>query len=537
MSHTASSGLAAVPFRDPQRAALNYDRIAAAVPAAILEPLPNLLAETPDPDAALNGFERLVGAADPHLLRTLQQHPTLIYYALTVFAYSQFLGDTLLQNADLFSALLRERGFQRSHRADEFREALARHRSRAQESDVSAALAGFKRREFIRITLRDVLGIATLAETTAEISSLADVLIAESLREAQSLLRNRYGAPRLRDSAGRWVEPAVAILALGKLGGSELNYSSDVDLLFLYQDEGEAADTGASISNREYFIRLAQLVTDLLSRSTREGPVFRIDLRLRPRGREGEPAVGLRHALDYYARAAHDWEIQAMIKARHSAGDPTLSRQFLRGVEPFIYRREINFAAIETALRSLEKISRHHRSATIDVKNDRGGIRDIEFLAQCLQRVYGGPDRWLRAGGTLVSIHKLHDKGHLSGKTFHDLSTAYEFLRRVEHRLQLRQGQQTHRLPQSREQLAILWRLLGGGKTSAAHATGATVAEPDDPSAEMVHSVRRHMTAVGEIYDRIVHQQQVQQERSTAAAPAATVPDFRLQPPPFDPGS
>lgn len=540
MSSTASTDpalvSAGVRFHDERRAALNWNRIALRVPKAVLDALPNLLVETPDPDAALNGFERLVEVADPPLLRSLEQHPTLVYYALTVFSYSQFLGDTLVRNLDLFPALLREKGFHRSHHDDEFREALARFRSRSLTDDVSGRLAQFKRREYIRIMLRDVLGIATLAETTAEISALADVLIAEALREAQHILRNRYGAPRVRDEAGRWAEPSVAVLSLGKLGGGELNYSSDVDLLFLYQDGESEEPAAGGISNREYFVRLAQQVTELLSRSTHQGPVFRIDLRLRPQGREGEPAVGLNQALRYYRTAAHDWEWQAMIKARHTAGDAALSRRLLHELEPLIYRGEANFAAIETALNSLHKISRHHQSRTIDVKTDRGGIRDIEFLVQCLQRVYGGHEPWLRSGGTLFSIHKLHDKGHLSGKDFHDLGIAYEFLRKLEHRLQLRMGQQTHRLPESRQQAAILWRLTFGGGSLAARATEAAAGEPDDPAGEIVRLVRERMGAVAGIYSRIIHQQHFVQELASTAAEAQDG-EFHLQPPMPEPGS
>ena len=540
MSPTASTDsepfFAGARFHDERRAALNWERIARRAPKAVLDALPNLLAGTPDPDAALNGFDRLMEVADAALLRSLEQHPTLVYYALTVFSYSQFLGDTLLRNLDLFPVLLREKGFHRSHHFDEFHEALARFRARSLAGDVSGLLGQFKRREYIRIMLRDVLGIATLAETTAEISALADVLISEALREAQQMMRNRYGAPRVRDAAGRWTEPSIAVLSLGKLGGGELNYSSDVDLLFLYQD-GEAEEQASGIANREYFIRLAQQTTELLSRSTPEGPVFRIDLRLRPQGREGEPAVGLGHALRYYRTVAHDWELQAMIKARHSAGDVALSRTLLHEIEPLVYRGEVNFPAIETALNSLQKISRHHRSRTIDVKTDRGGIRDIEFLVQCLQRVYGGPEPWLRSGGTLFSIHKLHDKAHLTGKDFHDLGIAYEFLRKVEHRLQLRLGQQTHRLPTSREQSAILWRLTFGGSSLAARATEAAAGEPEDPAAELVRLVSERMAAVAEIYNRIVHQQQYVQERASAATAGEPAADFQLEPSVPEPGS
>ncbi len=368
--------------------------------------------------------------------------------------------------------------------------------------------------------LRDVLGIATLAETTAEISALADVLIEGALREAQTQLQHRFGTPHSLDAHGRVVDARFAVLSLGKLGGNELNYSSDIDLLYLYDGGEEPA--GAEISNREYFIRMAQQTTELLARHTREGPVFRIDLRLRPQGGEGEPAVPLTHAVQYYSRVAQDWELQAMIKARHSAGDVGLAREFMAAVQPYVYRPEVNFVAIKTALDTREKMGSQRRRSRlrplqpgsrtsggfpvvgaetgIDVKVDRGGIRDIEFLVQCLQRVYGGSESWLRSRGTLFALQKLHDKEHISGKDFQNLTNAYEFLRTVEHRLQLRHGQQTHRLPQSRPEMETLARSLAR--------EGTTAPTPE----EFVAHVQRRMSAVAEIYQRVIYREQSQDQ-------------------------
>ena len=453
-------------------------------------------------------FERLIGS--PETLRLIEQHHSLAHYAVVVFGHSRFLGETLLQNTDLLSSLLREKNLDRSFSREEFHEALARFRSRSFESDGSLLLARFKRREYIRIMLRDVLKIAPLAETTAEISALADVLIEQALREAETQLRHRYEAPQHTDREGRFVNTPFAILALGKLGGSELNYSSDIDLMFIFGD-GEAPPQ-APLSNREFFVRLAQHITEILSKVTREGPVYRIDLRLRPQGGEGELAISLSHALHYYAHDAHDWERQALIKVRCSAGDASLARQFIRSVQPHVYTERVNFAAIKTALLARQKMhARRHQlpaleppGETLNVKVDHGGIRDIEFLVQCLQRVYGGAEPWLRSGGTLFSLQKLHDKHHLSGKEFHDLSSAYEFLRHVEHRLQLRQGQQTHRLPVTESGLLILQRAMEG------YVPGQSA------TASLVSLVRQRMDAVAEIYRRIIYQQQSVQLRHEA---------------------
>jgi [glutamine synthetase] adenylyltransferase / [glutamine synthetase]-adenylyl-L-tyrosine phosphorylase len=503
-SHSAA---ARIPFHDPENAKQILLRIKQQVSPALQSAIPALLGDSPDPDAALLGFERLISEPTGEVVRLLNRHNFLAHYAIVVFGHSRFLGETLIQNTDLLQTFLRERNLDRSLSREEFHESLARFRSRSFENDASLLLARFKRREYVRIMLRDVLKLAPLAETTAEISALADVLIEAALRDAQNLLQRRYEAPQHLDSEGRLVDTPFAILSLGKLGGNELNYSSDVDLMYIFGDGEEPS--GAAVSNREYFIRLAQQVTEILSRVTREGPVFRIDMRLRPQGGEGELAISLSHALNYYAHGAHDWERQALIKVRHSAGDETLAREFIRGVQRHIYgggaerADQLNFEAIATSLASREKMhTRRRRSGlhdgdeSIDVKVDRGGIRDIEFLVQCLQRVYGGGEPWLRSGGTLFSLQKLHDKRHISGKEFHDLTSAYEFLRHLEHRLQLRQGQQTHRLPASEPDLQFLQKALEG------YASG------EDRIADVTAAVRRRMSSVAEIYNRIIHHQQ-----------------------------
>src|SRR5947209_1089924 len=314
-----AAAVASIPFQHPEAARQNLSRAAAQVSPGLAAALPALLLEIPDPDSALMLFDRLVSEPGGDMVRVLERSNFLAHYAIAVFGHSRYLGETLIQNPDLLPSFLREKNLDRSFSREEFNETLARFRTKAFESDLSTLLARFRRREYVRIMLRDVLKIAPLAETTAEISTLSDVLIEDALREAHSGLQRKYGMPQRLDLEGRLVPTPFAILSLGKLGGYELNYSSDIDLLFVYGDGEEPA--GASLSNKEYFIRLAQQVTDILSRLTPEGPVFRIDLRLRPEGKQGELAVSLGYALRYYAENAHDWELQALIKLRHTAGD------------------------------------------------------------------------------------------------------------------------------------------------------------------------------------------------------------------------
>ncbi|PYV55507.1 MAG: hypothetical protein DMG98_15340 [Acidobacteria bacterium] len=497
---TGTRRFEAIPFQEATAARLSFERVSTRLSASLGSALPALLAESPDPDSSLLLFERLVTEASAEILRLLEAHPFLAHYAIAVFGSSRYLGETLVQNTDLLHTFLREKKLDRSFSHEEFSEALARFRSRSFERDNSLLLARFKRREYVRIMLRDVLKIAPLAETTAEISALSDVLIEEALREADSAMERRFGLPQHLDAEGRAVTTPFAVLSLGKLGGNELNYSSDIDLLYLHGDGPEPP--AAPISNREYFVRLAQQVTEILSRHTAEGAVFRIDLRLRPQGNEGELAISLSNALRYYAETAHDWERQALIKVRYSAGNVQLARAFIRRIQPQVYSAEINFAAIKTALVAREKIERKRRRQTaaeghesLDVKIDRGGIRDIEFLVQCLQRVYGGSEPWLRSGGTLFSLQKLHDKRHIGGHDFHELNSAYTFLRHLEHRLQLQQGQQVHRLPRSPEGLAIMRRAMIG-------------LSPGYQLADLTSAVKQRMAAVAEIYQRVIYQQQ-----------------------------
>ena len=492
--------LETIPFQNPEAARQHLGRVCARLSQSLAKALPGLFADCPDPDSALLLFDRLLSEDSSETLHLIESHPFLAHYSIAVFGNSRYLGETLVRNPDLLQTFVREKRLDHSFSHEEFSEALARSRSRSFERDVSLLLSRFKRREYVRIMLRDVLRIAPLAETTGEISALSDVLIQDALREAESAMEHRFGLPQHLDAEGRALTTSFAVLSLGKLGGSELNYSSDIDLLCLYGDGEEPAT--ATISNREYFVRLAQQLTEILSRPTAEGSVFRIDLRLRPQGNEGELAISLSNALRYYSETAHDWERQALIKVRYSAGNVALGRRFIRGVQPQVYSEKINFAAIKTALVAREKIDRKRRkqiaaegNESINVKVDRGGIRDIEFLVQCLQRVYGGAEPWLRSGGTLFSLQKLHDKRHISGRDFHELTSAYSFLRHLEHRLQLREGQQVHRLPRSENELQILQRSMSG-------------LTPGYSLADLPTSVRQRMAAVAEIYQRIIYQQQ-----------------------------
>ncbi len=241
-------------------------------------------------------------------------------------------------------------------------------------------------------------------------------------------------------------------------------------------------------------MRLAHAITRTITQSTPQGQVFRVDLRLRPEGEMGDLAISLKSALAYYMHRAREWELQMLIKARHSVGHPRVTREFLRAVETYIYGSPADFAAVEAVLRAREKISRKlekGRSRAIDVKLHRGGIRDIEFLTQCLQRLHGGEDRWVRSGGTLLALRKLNDKGWISDHDYAALVSAYEFLRKLEHRVQFELGLQTHRLPTEADALDRLARRMG-------------IDSKKSPGRKLLRKTQSVFATVGEIHQRIV---------------------------------
>ena len=295
--------LASIAFRDPEGARRHLTRAFAQISPTLAAVLPGLLAEAPDADSALLLFERFVEQS-AELRAELSRQPVLAHYSILVFGHSRYLGGTLFREPGLLQALHAEGQLHRGFSSQDYSSSLMRFRARSPERDSSLLLARFKKREYVRILLRDVLGIATLAETTAEISALSDVLVQAVLSEVEGSLERRFGTPQYTAADGRLCRVPFAVLAMGKLGGNELNYSSDIDLLYLHGD-GEG-NQGREISNHEYFIRMAQRVTDVLSRVTEEGPVFRIDLRLRPQGRDGELAVGVSQAVPYYRQKAED---------------------------------------------------------------------------------------------------------------------------------------------------------------------------------------------------------------------------------------
>ncbi|MEO7674521.1 MAG: hypothetical protein ABIU09_10660, partial [Pyrinomonadaceae bacterium] len=330
--------------------------------------------------------------------------------------------------------------------------------------------ARFRRRELLRIFLRDIRRLATIAEITEEISNLADAILENSLRVARQELDNRFGSPLDIDSKGRQRPSDICIVSLGKLGSKELNYSSDIDLLFIYSAEGTTTGGGSrdAITNREYFVKLVESVTKLVGRQTGEGAAYRVDLRLRPHGRVGSLALSLKETIRYYTTEARSWERQVLIRSRSSAGNSRIFKGFFNAVEDSVFSASENVeSALRAVYRSKEQIDFEHKAdKEFDVKLGRGGIREIEFVAQALQLAHAGNDKWLRATHTLISLSRLADRGLLSESELTGLFEAYDFLRHLEHILQMENGLQTHSLPNDPTKRLLVAKRMRLGKLS-----------------------------------------------------------------------
>jgi glutamate-ammonia-ligase adenylyltransferase len=443
--------------------------------AELLAPaLPRLLAElaaAPDPDMALNNLERLAGQGDLVVfLRLLSAHPGAIALLARLGGTSQFLADTLRRYPTLLPWLLEPRTM-RQWLADELAQDLAASlRAFDREEARLNALRRFKYRQLLRIGCRDILGDADLTVTTEELSHLADVCLAAAWDWARERLERLYGAPLGADGA----PTGLAVIGMGKLGGLELNYSSDIDPIFVYGDDGRTAGgESGRVENGEFFAQAVRRIVETLESVTEEGHVFRVDLRLRPEGRSGALVLSVDGYRKYFADRAELWERQALIKARAAAGDPAVAARFFETVRPFVYRPGLDPAIVREVRAMKAQIDRALRGKGAERRNiklGRGGIREVEFLVQALQLLYGGDDAWLRERNSLRAIFRLTERGYLPPALGRELGDALVYLRTVEHRLQILHEFQTHTLPEEPRALGLLARRMGIARPPAAAA-------------------------------------------------------------------
>jgi len=472
--------LSAYALRDSEQADRNLQAMAGEpyerrLLADILPILLDSIARTADPDQALNHWERLLSnVTRSPFLEYLRSSPRMLDLLCTMFGNSDSLAFTIIRDPMLVYWLAEEDVLSKPPERKAIEEALRKQLARLTVKELKLeVLRRFRWREMLRIGVRDLLRLADVPETTAGLSDLAGILIHAAYEIVDEDLRREYGVPMHKNRQGKWVETGFAVMGMGKLGGHELNYSSDVDLIYVYashegetrlprgRSEGKPAAVG--ISNEEYFEILSRELTKALTESTKEGYVFRVDLRLRAEGSVGQLARSLGDYKKYYSSRGQVWERLALLKAWPVAGSMEVGRAFLKSVKPFIFGPASKKSDLAEALAVIEDVravkemidakmaDRGHERR--NVKLGTGGIREIEFLVQTLQVLAGWKAPALLDRSTLGSLKRFAARKLISAKERDDLTAAYLFLRDIEHKLQMVHDLQTHALPESGEEL------------------------------------------------------------------------------------
>ncbi|MEA2624949.1 MAG: [glutamine synthetase] adenylyltransferase / [glutamine synthetase]-adenylyl-L-tyrosine [Candidatus Binatota bacterium] len=442
-----SARLSGVP--DPERVERLLRRLEGWLRARSIERMvEESLSAVADPAMALGHLEELIaGGREPPA--------DLVVPLMRVLGGSQVLARTLLTTektglASFEGALAIDRVTREEHV-----EALEQ-ATPAPAEDAAPALRRYKRMQILRIGARDLLRVASVEETVREVSSLAEGMIEAAYRHARARVAREFG--ELDDFR-------FAVLAMGKLGGGELNFSSDVDLIYLYEGGGAGSRGGpkGGVDAQAYAARLSEYLTKLLAERTDEGFVFRVDLRLRPDGQSGPIVNSVAGALAYYEAFGQTWERAAMLKARPIAGDLGLGARFLEEMRPFVYRRYLDFETVEEIQAMKRRVREAHSPERLerDVKLGPGGIREVEFIVQVHQLVHGGRDERLRDRSTLRALEALAATGVLDAAEANELAGAYLFLRDVEHKLQIVDERQTQILPADAHEERLLARRMG----------------------------------------------------------------------------
>ncbi|MGA3143515.1 MAG: bifunctional [glutamate--ammonia ligase]-adenylyl-L-tyrosine phosphorylase/[glutamate--ammonia-ligase] adenylyltransferase [Verrucomicrobiota bacterium] len=439
-----------------------------------------------------------------------------IRVVVVLLSGSQALGNLLVANPDWLSALdIEQLKFPR--RADGIRREIESGlKPKLDARDYAGALAElrrFKQREMLRIAARDLARLSNVVEITREISDLADVCLDAVWRICRQQFTGRFGQPFHQDAEGNWQRTESCVLGLGKLGGQELNYSSDVDVLFLHSDEGEVFKAPpakkkaqrATMSNRQFFNKLAEAFIAEVSRVTPDGMLFRIDLRLRPEGDAGPLSRSLESYENYYTEWGQTWERMMLIKTRGVAGDEGLAAEFLEMIQPFRFPPLLSADVLREVAAVKDRIEKEvvgEDELERNVKLGRGGIREIEFIAQSLQILHAGRLPFLQTAQTLPCLAKLAQYQLLTDEDAQQLDAAYRFLRDVEHRLQMEDNQQTHVIPADRPAQLRLAGLMGFKSL-----------------AEFETALQLHTGNVRRVYDRLLKAELPQ-------APAGLPPEF-----------
>ena len=452
--------------------------------------LKRLAQSAPSPHRALVQLGRLVETGGRKPLADLA--PRDVRILLQLLGGSAYLSDILIGHGDSWAHTF----LQAIHTEPK---PLARHAADFGDfvpgeapEQFHARLRRHKRREFLRIGARDLGSLASVEETMGEVTALADFALQAAYRFCRADLERQHGRLLV---PGTSRDNRFVILGMGKLGGKELNFSSDIDLIYLYET-AEPANRRA-IPPPEFFSQLAERLTDAMGKITEDGLVFRTDLRLRPMGSQGPSAQPVAAALLYYESWGLCWERSALIKARPAAGDVELGEAFLDDVRPFVYRRYLDFSTVEELRDMKARIERQQLpgddARERNLKLGYGGIREVEFFTQALQLVNGGYDAGIRKRNTLEAIAELARRGYVPGTESEALSSAYRFLRDVEHKIQIFAHEQSHEIPKGADRERALARRLNYG------------GEPGGEAAAFWKDYRKHTGVVHAAFDRLFY--------------------------------
>jgi len=502
--------LQAYGIQDWKRADHNLQAMAGEpeVRRALASILPTVIASvsrTADPDQALNEWERYLnsGVQRLQLFQYLVAMPHVTEVLGAVFGNSPAMAQTFIRDPLLVYWVEDDRVLVRRQTQHVLIVNLESTMKGVKSFEAKCeALRRFKRREMLRIGIRDLLKIATPIETYTVLSELAAGVIHAAYELVHQDLQRRHGSVEFLPSTGRDGRTGFSVLAMGKLGGWELNYSSDVDLIYVYQAPPENTHAGKgqqSVSGSDYFDALAKELTAVLSTATAEGALFRVDLRLRPEGHVGPLACCIENASHYYQTRGRTWERLAFLKAKPIAGNLRVGRALIRKLQNFVYGTRETANQVFPAIHSLrsQMVFKMMRRGELErnVKLGIGGIREIEFIVQGLQLRWGYRYPSIRDRQTLKSLAKLFRTGKLKAKVVRELKESYRFLRNLEHKLQMVHELQTHLLPSKTEEIAKCAIRMGYRRGKTAKQTAE----------HLLVDYRGHTQKVHNLYQKIVN--------------------------------
>ncbi|MEX2491064.1 MAG: hypothetical protein WD425_04805 [Nitrospirales bacterium] len=478
---------------------------------ALANILPKLLSsasQTADPDQALNEWERYVdtGIHRLQLFQYLEQVPHVVDALSTVFGNSQAMAQTLIRDPLLVYWIEDDRVLVRRQTSANLTGAL--HTALAAVKSYGGkceALRRFKRREMLRIGIRDLLSIATPRETYTTLSDLAAEIIQAAYELVECDLQQQYGGWETPSSRVGSNRIGFSVLAMGKLGGWELNYSSDVDLIYVFQAPQQMTNAGKgqqALSGPDYFHALARELTNVLSASTAEGALFRVDMRLRPEGQVGPLACSVEDACRYYQTRGRTWERLAFLKAKAIAGNLRIGQSLIKNLDTFVYGTREEAPQVFRAIQDLraQMVAKITRRGELErnVKLGRGGIREIEFIVQSLQLRWGYRYPDIRDRQTLKSLMKLTKVGKLQRGVLQQLTASYLFLRNLENKIQMVHELQTHLLPVKSEEIAKSAIRMGYPKGDTIKQTAEYLLADYRGHTEQVHRLYQKIVIMGE---------------------------------------